>query len=102
MRSGIVRVGIMLSVSMAGLFTTGPVHSQTTVAHWTFDTSSLTTDGGGNIVGAADFTGNHNMVSGSGVGTGAGNPYTSNPIPGGNSVGGQFGQGLRLTGFNNV
>src|ERR1051325_11281546 len=91
-----------LAIGVVSLALASAVYAQSTVAHWSFDTGTLTTDGGGNIVGAADDTSNHNMVSGSGVGSGTGNPYTSNPIPGGNSVAGSFGQGLQLTGFNTV
>ncbi len=72
------------------------------LAHWSFDTPTLSTDGSGNITGAADETGNHNAALGSGVGSGTGNPYTSNTIPGTNSIAGQFGQGLTLTGFNTL
>src|SRR5262245_11499485 len=74
---------------------------QSTIAHWSFDTASLTTSGG-NITGAADSTGLHNAVNTQTTGSGAGSPYTSNVIPTSNSATGQFGEGLTLTGFNNV
>ena len=69
-----------------------------TVAHWSYDSSTLTVVGG-NITGVADSTGNHNATVGSGLGSGS---FTSNPIPAANSVAGRFGEGLTLTGFNNV
>jgi hypothetical protein len=77
-----------------------------TIAHWSFDTSTLSTDGTGNIVGASDATGNHNATIGMGVGsangtTQGGPQFDSNPIPGSNSIAGKFAQGLTLTGFNN-
>jgi hypothetical protein len=77
-----------------------------TIAHWSFDTSSLTTDGSSNIVGASDSTGNHNATIGMGVGsangtTQGGPQFDSNPIPGSNSIAGRYGQGLTLMGFNN-
>jgi hypothetical protein len=77
-----------------------------TIAHWSFDSSTLATDGSGNITGASDSTGSHNATIGMGVGsangtTQGGPQFDSNTIPGGNSVAGKFGQGLTLTGFNN-
>jgi hypothetical protein len=76
-----------------------------TIAHWSFDSSTLTTDGGGNITGAADSTGNHDATLGAGVGSASvangGPTFNSNTIPGANSVAGQFGEGLTLTGNNN-
>jgi hypothetical protein len=77
-----------------------------TIAHWSFDSSTLTTDGTGNLVGASDATGNHNATIGMGVGsangtTQGGPTFDSNPIPGSNSIAGKFNQGLTLTGFNN-
>ncbi len=75
------------------------------IAHWSFDTPTITTDGGGNITGAADSTGNHNASLGAGVGSASvangGPTFNSNTIPGANSIAGQFGQGLTLTGSNN-
>jgi hypothetical protein len=76
-----------------------------TIAHWSFDADTLTLDGSGNIVGAADSTGNHNASLGAGVGSASaangGPTFNSNTIPGTNSVAGQFGQALTLEGFNN-
>ena len=76
-----------------------------TVAHWTYDTPTLTFLSG-NITGVADTTGNHNASVGSGVGSATvangGPTFTSNPIPSTNSVSGKFGQGLTLSGFNNA
>src|SRR5688500_18744140 len=60
------------------------------VAHWSFDSGTLTLDGGGNITGVADQTGNHNATVQNGV------------FPGTDSVTGQFGQGLRFNGNNNL
>jgi hypothetical protein len=84
----------------------GPTACQAaTIAHWSFDASSLSHDGGGNIVGASEATGNHDATIGMGVGSGtgaSGGPtFDSNPIPGTNSVAGKFGQALTLSGFTN-
>jgi hypothetical protein len=89
-------------LTLSSLALATAAYGQNTVAHWTFDSASLTTDGGGNIVGVADATANHNMTPGSGLGSGTGNPYTSNPIPGANAVSGMFGGGLTLSGLNTV
>jgi hypothetical protein len=76
-----------------------------TIAHWSFDSTSLSHDGSGNIIGAADATGNHNASLGSGVGSASvangGPTFNSNTIPGSNSVAGRFGEGLTLSGNNN-
>jgi len=69
---------------------------ESTVAHWSFDASTLTTIGG-EIRGVADLTGTHNASPGSGLGAAG---LSSNPIPTSNSIAGQFGEGLSLTGFN--
>jgi hypothetical protein len=75
-----------------------------TIAHWTFNTPSLTTSAG-NITGAADSTGNHNALLGASVGSASaangGPTFNSTPIPVANSISGRFGQGLTLTGSNN-
>jgi hypothetical protein len=75
-----------------------------TIAHWTFDTASLTTSSG-NITAAADATGVHNAVLGAGIGSATaangGPTFNSNAIPVANSIAGKFGQGLTLNGSNN-
>ena len=68
---------------IAGLAINSPLHAAV-VAHWSFDTPTITTDVNGNILTAADSTGAHNAV-GFAVGT-----ATSA------SVAGQFGQALQL------
>jgi len=74
------------------------------ISHWSFDANTLSTDGGGNITGAAEETGSHNASLGSGVGSATvaqgGPTFNSNTIPGTNSVTGQFGEALTLTGSN--
>lgn len=91
-------------VAVVGATFHSPVHAAL-IAHWSFDTASLSTDVDGNITGAADATGNHNAVLGTGVGSASaangGPTFTSNGIPGANSIAGKFGQGLTLQGFNN-
>src|SRR6187551_817895 len=75
------------------------------IAHWSFDANTLSQDGGGNIIGAADEGGSHNASLGAGVGSASvangGPTFNSNTIPSTNSVPGQFGEGLTLTGSNN-
>jgi hypothetical protein len=93
----LARISIF-TTAMALVSTTS--RAQTTIAHWSFNTPSLTISGG-NITGAADSTGVHNAVTAQ-SGSGGGCPCTTNPIPAANSIAGQFGQGLTLTGSNNV
>lgn len=71
---------------------------ESTVAHWSFDSSTLTTLAG-EITGIADLTGAHNAAPGSGLGAAS---LSSNPIPVSNSIAGRFDEALLLTGFNNV
>ena len=76
------------------------------IAHWSFDANTLSNDGSGNITGAADQGGAHNATLGAGVGSASvangGPAFNSNPIPGSNSVAGQFGEALTFNGFNNA
>jgi hypothetical protein len=76
------------------------------ISHWSFDANTLSYDGSGNITGAAEEGGNHNASLGAGVGSASvangGPTFNSNTIPGANSVVGQFGEALTLTGFNNA
>jgi hypothetical protein len=96
------RMGLVLAAAVAGTcLVSKSAHAQTTISHWSFNSAGLTTDGG-NITGTAEQTGNHNATNTVTAGSGAGSPYTSNPIPIANSVAGQFGEGLTLTGFNTV
>ena len=76
-----------------GLLATQPALAQTVVAHWSFDSCTLTHDGSGNIIGVADSTGNHNATAG---GLGA----SSAPFAGSDSVAAPFGQGLMFNGDN--
>src|SRR3954447_5414269 len=80
------------------------VFGATIVAHWSFDANTLSYDGSGNIIAAADATGNHNASLGAGVGSATaaqgGPTFNSNTIPGTNSAPGQFGEALTLTGSN--
>jgi hypothetical protein len=59
------------------------------IAHWSFDQASVTTDGSGNILTAADVTGNHNATTQLG-GTGVNITPTA----------GQFGQGASFQNAN--
>jgi concanavalin A-like lectin/glucanase superfamily protein len=102
MMKRLARYGLL---SLVALILGTDVVQAATIAHWSFDASSLSHDGNGDIVGAADSTGNHNATLGSGVGSASvangGPTFNSNTIPGSNSVAGQFGQALTLSGFNN-
>jgi hypothetical protein len=101
------QLGIFSFAAVAAALMIG-VHSAggATIAHWSFDSNTLSTDGSGNITGAADATGNHNATLGTGVGSATvangGPTFNSNTIPGSNSIAGQFGQALTLTGMNNA
>jgi hypothetical protein len=101
----VVRISC-LAVATAALVIDAHIASAATIAHWSLDSNSLSTDGSGNITGAADTTGNHNATLGTGVGSASaangGPTFNSNTIPGSNSVAGQFGQALTLTGMNNA
>jgi hypothetical protein len=68
----------------------------TAVAHWSFDTDTLTLEGG-NIAAAADSAGNHDA---SVLATGVGAAGPSTPFLASDSVAGPFGQGLRFNGDN--
>jgi hypothetical protein len=87
----------------AFILTSGYADIASTVAHWSYDSPTLTVVSG-NITGVADLTGTHNATAGSGIGSATaangGPTFTSNPIPTSNSVPGRFGEGLTLTGFN--
>ena len=92
-------------LASAALLTSAYAATTGTIAHWSYDTPTLTIVSG-NITGAADTTGNHNASAGAGLGSASvangGPTFNSNPIPNSNSVPGQFGQALTLTGFNNA
>jgi hypothetical protein len=98
-----VRFSAAALLAAACLVLTTPARAAL-IAHWTFDAASLSTDGGGNIIGAADQTGNHNATLGTGVGSATvangGPTFNSNTIPGTNSIAGKFGEALTLTGLN--
>ena len=82
---------------MAALFPASSHAQPTTIAHWSFDTPTLTINGG-NITAADDAVGSHDaMVSGTGVrNVAASGPFVAVR----DSVAGQFGQGLRFNGDN--
>src|SRR5687768_752869 len=76
-----------LLIVLGSLLATSAVHAQTPIAHWSFDSGTLTLeDGSGNIIGARDQTGNHNATLGAGLGSASaangGPTFNSNPIPG--------------------
>jgi len=55
---------LLCCTAVAVLFISpGMSQAATIVAHWTFDTPSITTDGSGNILTAADTTANHNATT---------------------------------------
>ena len=89
---------VLAVLGSASMLTAALADVTGTIAHWTYDTPTLTIVGG-EITGVLDSTGSHNASPGSGQGAAG---LTSNPIPVSNSVSGRFGQSLTLTGFNNV
>jgi hypothetical protein len=93
----------LLIIGIVSLFgwMTRSVEAQTTVAHWSFDTATLTT-AGGNITAVADQTGNHHATPGlGGTGGATGTTHLSQPFPlATSSVTGQFGEGVRFAGNN--
>jgi hypothetical protein len=89
-------VRIALSV-IASTLVAAAARGQVPIAHWSFDTPTLTTDGSGNITGVDDVAGAHDAVV-SATGVGAAGP--SAPFVGTDSVSGAFGQGLRFNGNN--
>src|SRR3954454_3967781 len=99
------RNAICLSLALAALSLWATAGHAGMIAHWSFDANTLSQDGGGNIIGAADEGGNHNASLGAAVGSASvangGPTFNSNTIPAGNSVAGQFGEALTLNGFNN-
>ena len=97
---------LCLSLAMSVLSLWASAGYSGMISHWSFDANTLSHDGSGNIIGAADQGGNHNASLGAGVGSATvaqgGPTFNSNTIPGTNSVAGQFGEGLTLTGLNNA
>jgi concanavalin A-like lectin/glucanase superfamily protein len=83
------KVFLSCCVAVAMFVSPGISRAATIVAHWTFDTPSLTTDGSGNILTAADTTANHNATTQLG-GTG----------PNITSVSGVFGQAASFSNAN--
>jgi hypothetical protein len=98
-----MKTAVLAVLGSACIVTSGYADVTDLVAHWSYDTPTLTIVGG-NITGVLDLTGNHNAIPGTGIGSASvangGPTFTSNPIPASNSVAGQFGEGLTLTGFN--
>lgn len=94
-------VGVLGLLSWAAM--SGPVLGQSTIAHWSFDSASLTLDAG-NITDIAEETGNHNATVISvapGIGGGDGMTNVSAPfVAATDSITGQFGEGLRFNGDN--
>ena len=95
--------GLILGGSTAAAFLLAAAGSQghaAVIAHWSFDTGTLTTDGT-NITSVADATGNHHAAPGTGGTGGTGNQYVSAAFPvATSSVAGQYGQSLRFNGDN--
>ena len=95
--------GLILGGSAAAAFLMAGAASQghaAVIAHWSFDSGTLTTDGT-NITSVADATGNHNAAPGTGGTGGTGNQYVSAAFPvATSSVAGQYGQSLRFNGDN--
>jgi hypothetical protein len=99
------RNALCLSFAIAVLSLWASASYSGIIAHWSFDANTLSFDGSGNITGAADEGGNHNTSLGASVGSATpangGPTFNSNTIPGTNSIAGQFGEGLTLSGSNN-
>jgi hypothetical protein len=93
--SRILATAAALAVGMVAIASQAQVD---TIAHWSFASATLTTDGSGNILGVADATGNHSMSLGLGIGGSNSVLYSSTTIPGSASVAGKFGRALTLTG----
>jgi len=99
-RQNFVRTSLaMLAIAILAI-SIAPVHAGT-VANWSFDSGTLTVDSG-NIVGAADATGNHNAsVTTTGYGGATGDQFVSAAFDAAtSSVAGQFGEALRFNGDN--
>jgi hypothetical protein len=80
------RMTFRVAIGMiAALVLTAEVAHSAVIAHWSFDISTVTTDGSGNVLTAADDTGIHNA-------TGVRNGTATSA-----SVAGQFGTALQLT-----
>lgn len=98
-----VKASWVTALALAGgLVATPQVQAQSVIAHWSFDTPTLSYDGGGNIVGAADSTGNHNAFvdTTTGIGTANSGVNPSGAFAGSDSVSGAFGQGIMFNGNN--
>jgi hypothetical protein len=95
------RMVVAVLAAAAGALTAQPAAAQTGVAHWSFDSATLTIDGG-DIIGVADRTTNHNATPGfGGTGGGTGTTHLSQSFPlATSSVVGQFGNALRFNGDN--
>jgi hypothetical protein len=83
----LVRASLLISVAIVR--TGGDAPAQTTIAHWSFDTPTITTGTGG-ILTAADATSMHHATTQFGGTGGAGGPQI-------NSIAGQFGQAANFT-----
>jgi hypothetical protein len=81
LRSMTIRIGTFM---IAAVILTADVARGAVIAHWSFDTSTITVDGSGNVLTAADDTGIHNA-------TGVRNGTATSA-----SVAGQFGTALQL------
>ena len=93
-------IALAIAVAISIAFTSGPIQAST-IAHWSFDSDTLTVDAG-SIISAADETGNHNAsVSAAGFGGATGDEFVSSAFDAASSsVAGQFGQALRFNGDN--
>jgi hypothetical protein len=94
------RFSLLVAMAVASAIVSSQV-TAATVAHWSFDSATLTLNSG-NIVGAADATGNHNAtVSATGFGGATGDQFVSTAFnAAASSVAGRFGQALRFNGDN--
>ncbi len=96
-----LRLAALLCFLATALLATA-AQGQVPIARWSFDTSTLTTDGGGNITVVDDVAGSHDATPGiGGTGGGTGTQYVSAAFPvATSSVAGQFGQAMRFNGDN--
>lgn len=94
---------MIAALALAGaLMANQQVQAQSVISHWSFDTPTLTSDGSGNITGAANSTGNHDAFvdTTTGVGTANSGVNPSGTFAASDSVSGAFGQGIMFNGNN--
>jgi hypothetical protein len=90
-----------LCLATLALFPARSSAQPTPIAHWSFDTPTLTIVDG-NITEVAEETGDHDATPGiGGTGGGSGTQFVSAPFPAAaSSVAGSFGQAMRFNGDN--